>query len=382
MHRSRHDAAEDAVTPVIGSIIILGITVLGITAVMVWGAPLIQELQDRGAEAAMLGEFREVRGATLILSITDSSRQPRLTIDTGSVAVQDGTRTMISSNHYNVAGNEACDMHVQQWGSSGATGEVIVEFTGCGTIDVNLDTTPCALAAGESCFRVFRVSGNQVDEVDITSSSAGATFAVDTTNTMVVDADITTGDWLFELANADRSTTYTQAWLMDSDALVWELESATDRQLWLEGGAVFAKNSNTIFLQEHPALSEQAFNTNDYVLRLPIMSGTSAVQNGPAAPLLLLQLTGNHLRTSENSAYMLRWDWEGTMAESWCNTMKLRNNDLTASAAYAEDTGYECAGTQARKSLTFTSPTGVVAGCTANDCFGFEFIHARITTTF
>ncbi len=373
------DARDDAVTPVIGSIIILGITVLGITGVVVWGAPALQELQERGAQAAMLGEFREVRRDTLILSITDSSRVPRLTIDQGTLALEAGTRYQITSNHHPTQTD--CDMHVKDWGVGANNDRITVSFTNCGA-SINIDDVG---SCGDPCFRVYQVSGPNTFEQTITATTVPSPLgsAVDS-DVEVGGVDFTQGNWMFELGNAAGTDSYAQAWLMDSDALEWELIGGTERRLWFEMGAVFTETAGTIYLEEEPALAEQAFGTDDFVIRVPVLSGTATAESGPATPSLFLQLTGNHLRVSETDTTLVRFDWEGGQAQAWCNTIMLRQSDLDRNAAWAEAAGYTCDGGQDRKSLEYTSQTslngvGDPPFC-GTDCFGFEFIHATINT--
>ncbi len=86
---------EEAITPVIGSILILGISVLGIAAIMAWGAPALQILEEQNAQYAMLGEFEEVRQNSLALTITDGSRLPRVNLGSGEFMVEpDRNRSM------------------------------------------------------------------------------------------------------------------------------------------------------------------------------------------------------------------------------------------------------------------------------------------------
>jgi FlaG/FlaF family flagellin (archaellin) len=60
-----------AVSPVIGSVLILVITVLGIAGVLYWGAPMIERIQVQNAQAAMVGEFEDLRDSSRELSVPD-----------------------------------------------------------------------------------------------------------------------------------------------------------------------------------------------------------------------------------------------------------------------------------------------------------------------
>src|SRR5688572_1709541 len=111
--RAMPSAAEDAVTAVIGTIIILAITIMGIGVVMLWGAPTIDRIQAQNAQLGVLGEMEDVQASILELSVPDHSRFPSITVGRGDLGLGAGTRFMLTANHD--TSNPTCDFRVTAW---------------------------------------------------------------------------------------------------------------------------------------------------------------------------------------------------------------------------------------------------------------------------
>src|SRR5688500_1999559 len=109
----RGSASEAAVTPVIGAILILVISVLGIAGVLFWGAPLIERIQVQNAQVSMVGEFEDLRDSSRELSVPDHSRFPTVVLGRGELALERGSRIMVTLSY-----DSACDFHVTGWANS------------------------------------------------------------------------------------------------------------------------------------------------------------------------------------------------------------------------------------------------------------------------
>src|SRR5687768_5034094 len=117
--RSRAADGESAVTPVIGAILILAITILGIAGVLYWGAPMIDRIQAQNAQVAVVGEFQDLRDASSVLSVPDHSRFPTIVIPRGDLGLEKGTRIMVTSDRD--TGNMGCDFRITHWADTAAT---------------------------------------------------------------------------------------------------------------------------------------------------------------------------------------------------------------------------------------------------------------------
>jgi hypothetical protein len=84
------------------------------------------------------------------------------------------------------------------------------------------------------------------------------------------------------------------------------------------------------------------------------------------------------VRTSEDATWSVRFDFEGTRAESWCNIFATRDEATDVLyTSYAEAAGFGCAtgGADGRRSVLATYDGDLNA---VDDAFPFEFIHERI----
>src|SRR5688572_28001382 len=141
--RSRAPDGESAVTPVVGAILILAITILGIAGVLYWGAPMIDRIQSRNSQVAVVGEFQDLRDASSILSVPDHSRFPTIVIPRGELSLEEGTRIMVTSNRdYDGTANDFpnCDFRVTNanWDGSPTSTVSTATTTGCRTTGTSL----------------------------------------------------------------------------------------------------------------------------------------------------------------------------------------------------------------------------------------------------
>lgn len=361
------------VTPVVGTLLILGITVLGITAVMFWGAPSIQRIQDQNSQTAMLGEFDNLQEITTVLQVPDASRLPRIVQPAGAFGFEPGNRYMITADHDSDAGETACDLRVTGWEVDG-TDSFTVTASGCKNIKNSASKPTCTQAeitgADDACMDVFRVTGANLAEQTITGYSSG-TYTV-------AGADFSTGDWLFRLTDGDSTTpeVYAQAWLLSSDRVAWDLASSVgERGVYLDGGAVFAQQSGTTFLERDPPLHEGVFATDVYALFLRTLDADQYSEvTGQASFQMFLGLTTQSARVAEDDVRTVRYDIFGDLAEPWCQSLLLRNSTLSDSS-YELDTGASCADTV--PSVKYQRPDAMGDPLP----FTFHFIHGEIRTS-
>lgn len=359
--RSRLHRDEAGVTPVVGTLLILAITVLGITAVMVWGAPSIQRIQDQNTQVAMSGEFDNLQEITTVLQVPDASRLPRIVLAGGSFGFEPGNRYLVTADHDPDSSYDACDLRVTGWSVDG-TDTVTVTANGCRT-----PTTSCAsVAASEACLEIHRVTGANTANQTITTVSGD--------DYTVAGADFSTGDWLFRLTDGEpvAPEVYAQAWLHTSDRIAWDLTSNVgDRGVYLDGGAVFAQQSGTTFLERSPPLHEGAFASDVYAFFLRTLDADRYTSiTGQTSFQMFLGLTTQSARVADDDVHTIRYDIAGDLSEAWCQTLLLRNSDINE-GNYTLDAGATC-------------QDGVPSVKYQKDPvapFTFHFIHGDIRTT-
>lgn len=356
---------DEAVTPVVGTIMILAITVLGIGAIMLWGAPTLQAIQDRNAVVSMQGEFIEVRTGTLDLMIDKSSRVPQVVMESGHLGIEQGTRFLITSDEFDEEGGGyvGCSMVVTGWTDGGA----FDIDQGCTALN-SAPAVDCeTAAAGGLCLLVSAVTGSNEADADLspTVTNTGSTwqFSFDDAS------DLSTGTWVLRLYDEDGDVA-AQSWILETDRLAWDLSTVSGSYgVHLEGGAVFETNGIRTFLVKSPALQEDASGLDDVFLRIPtyLDGERSSVSGGNTIGVFIGQVGNNHVRVQSDATDQIRYAFDGDLAESWCNSFLARNT-LFSPARYAEPTTSSCADSPA----VVTYDTG--------GSFPFELSHARIST--
>ena len=360
--RSRAVDGESAVTPVIGAILILAITILGIAGVLYWGAPMIDRIQAQNAQVAVVGEFNDLRDASTVLSVPDHSRFPTIVIPRGDLDLEQGTRIMVTSDRD--TGNMACDFHVTDWADTATAtrGTVSVSTSGC--------------QAGAT-LQVHQVSGGT-----LVSVYAGAASASITPSPAV---DFSTGDWLFRLvdSNCPDSGTCAEAWLHSGDKVSWRFSASSGiREVAFENGAIFSETDGSLFLEREAIVGDSVFGSTYYGFWLrSLAASTYSGISGAGSHQVYLSLLGNYDRVESASTTRLRFDLSGDLSEGWCNSLVLRSASLTG-ASY-DDSVADCGFTPGttERSVCYARLASDPCTGTPTTAFTFRFLHARIYTS-
>lgn len=357
----------------IGTILILLISVLGISAVMAWGAPTVQKIQDRNALVAMSQEFEDVRHNTLRLTVADSSYFPTVVVSEGDLGYREGTRIMVTVAIEDPdESDQVCDF-------------AVYGFTEAGADSVSYDAD-CDKNGGDPDFNfeAWRVNGASVTRVMNDEAESAGTGKTSSTNSSL---DFSQGDWMFQITNATGSGTersYAEAWLISTEQIRWDLTSSQrEMAVITEGGMIFSLLDDTYFLERFASIQEDAFGNDDTVARIPVYSSSGiTTASGRGGYSVFLGLEGNHLRNSTDAVAQVRYTFAGELAESWCNSFIDRNLDLDENR-YTEVAVHDghalgattCATGDAAglRAVKYSSPSG--------DTFPYEFIHAIVSTT-
>ena len=381
---SRASDGESAVTPVIGAILILAITILGIAGVLYWGAPMIDRIQAQNAQVAVVGEFQDLRDASTVLSVPDHSRFPTIVIPRGDLGLEKGSRIMVTSDRDNGATFEACDFRVTNWADTATATKddvTIGALTNCrgqGTAALQL--------------QVYQVSGATLVCVHGCSPAVTAAAGTVTPNPAV---DFSLGDWLFRLVNTacPDSGICAEAWLHSGDKVAWNFRAGSGiREVNFENGAIFSDTDGTLFLEREATMGDSVFGSTYYGFWLRSLAANSYdAISGAGSHQVYLSLLGNYDRVESATTIRLRFDVSGDLAEGWCNSLLARNTGLpdnnaptgTRDGLYTVTTGSTCATTSDAtgvRSVSYTYDDSDVDS-TRDDAFTFRFLHARIYTS-
>jgi hypothetical protein len=359
---------DPAVTPVIGAVLILGITILGIGGVLFWGAPLVDRVQSQNAQTAVVGEFEELRDSSKELSVPDHSRFPTIVVPRGEVSLQAGSRFMVTEDRDYTSPN--CDFKVRDWADTTAKTAVTV-------------STANSCRAG-SQVQIYSVSGSTL--VSVYGPGASGAITVGT-------ADFSKGDWLFRLTNAAcPSTICSEAWLHSTDQIAWDLPASSGRRnVNFDNGAIFSQTGGTTFLEREAAIGDSVFGPSYYGLWVRSLTAASyQAISGAGSHQVYLSLLGNYDRADTSGVSRLRIDVGGPLAQAWCNALLARNNGLGGAASYQSDAA-SCGSVTADgvRSVCYarvasSACTTTALNCpsaTTGNCFSFRLLHARIYTS-
>jgi hypothetical protein len=358
---------DPAVTPVIGAVLILGITVLGIGGVLLWGAPLVERVQVQNAQAAIVGEFEELRDSSRELSVPDHSRFPTIVIPRGEVGLQRGSRFMVTSDRD--TGFPNCDFLVRDWADTAAKTSVTITSANC---------------RGSTAVKIYSVSGSTL--VEYTPTTSGNTYTVGA-------ADFSTGDWLFRLTHAScTGTICAEAWVHSTDRVVWTSDSSAGaRAVSFDNGAIFSAAEGTTFLEREAAIGDSVFGSNYYGLWIRSLTAANYQSiSGSGSHQVYLSLLGNYDRADASGTSRVRIDVAGALAQAWCNALEHRNAGLSGASYKSEVANCGQVTTDGVRSVCYARVASSSNACTASlscptpttgSCFSFRLLHARIYTS-
>lgn len=354
-----------AVTPVIGTVFILGITVAGMAVVLLLGTPVIDRLQDEAALATIAGQFEGVRYAVSTLSIPQASKAAGLSLPGGQASLSTGDRIMVTYTTSDAP--LGCDFHVTQWA----------------TVDDAILVRGGGLCAAPTTVPVFGICVVCIQAFDLTDAPGIDQVRAVAGGLVFLRQDIEADDdWQFRLTNG-AGTTIAEAFLFSGDKLEWERPSSVGgAQAAFEAGAIFLGRNGQIFQQASPFIAETPLGSSGatpFLVRMPMLDATGLTGiSGSGDHSILLQLASSTLRAQVDAAVAIRFDIHGDLAQEWCSGLVLRNAFEQPPGRYAEDLLYNCATgnlvEQGVRSVTYTPLPGALS-------VPFQLVHARLAAT-
>lgn len=355
------DFGESAVTPVIGTILVLAVAVAGIGVAVVVGAPVLRRMQEGAALEATVAQLQQLRAASGRLAAADSSMQMGVSLPGGDIAIVAGTHVMVTT--YADSMFSTCDLRFLGW-EDGVDKVVTFDFdelacripavptppstTACAptlpgaAITLNGVNVPSPRFACLEAYRNGDFTDNQVDYVASAGQCVPAVGYIICPTAVTLESVVGRGeDWAFLLTNGEPvgdtdRLVYLESWLMHTDRVVWKRSSVA---AYYELGAIFARSGKSVYLQAQPSFGERipvAGGENEYFLRLPTWQGsTSSAFSGQGVYGIQVTLDGGEVRTSPDAngpdAESIRIDFQGDLASVWCRSLLQRN------VGYAED---------------------------------------------
>lgn len=278
------------VTAVVGTVLVVAITIIGIAGVLAFGVPAVTRLNDQAALQSMTGQFVDVRAATLSLSLEGSSTVPAVRLSTGSLGLESADRLLVVVKY-----DVACTLDLLDW----TVANTQVNAAGsCAAV-------PCTGVL--PCFRLFEVHGPSLREVPVLAP--------------VIPGGLpATSDWLVRALDG-AGNTQADAWVLSSERLAWRHSSSqSDMAAVLEWGAAFVRDRGDYRLKS-PVIREDS-TTGALAMRLVGFDGSAAL-SGAGDYGLVATLSSSVVR-STGTASSVHLEFAGEFAGTWCDTILAR----------------------------------------------------------
>lgn len=310
---------DDGVTAVIGTVMVLAITVSGIALTLLVGTPAIQKLQDQGALDSVTGSFEAARHAMASMTVVDSSRTVVLPLPAGTLSLGSGSHFLVAVN-----ASAGPTFYVSNWSDWDTPTANNVTLHNC-------DTPPFVQYANRTS--IANTSSGPFSFVQLTG---GATFE-------------RTEDYRFVCGDAE-------AWLIHTDRLTWRRSSSGGSvEVHLEAGTIFTQSDGVLFRAAGPRVDEGE--GQHFLLSLPVMQNSTSGAFSGGEPSLSLRLEERAVEKALADASSVRIGIHGDLSEAWCNTLLQRGPWYNSGDGCEEKNGV--------RSVTFNKTT--------YDPFAFQF---------
>ncbi|HVL87516.1 MAG TPA: hypothetical protein VM681_05875 [Candidatus Thermoplasmatota archaeon] len=323
--------ADAAVSPVIGTVLILAIAVLGIAVVVTWGLPAISELKSGTELRAVIDQFRDLDASVRAL-VTGSAGQTSIrwqpSVDAGSVSVSSrGDRWIVAATlvpgHGFLYGN-----------ATGDTATIAVRNVGASVPDATMKawrivggqatelrvyrSTDCSLTLGST--PLSPAWGN--DTVNAATAVQTVTFCTNTS----VPARVSLHEGLVRLVvyNATK-VPVESAWFNDLGEVVYQSSlGAATKYIFATNGALFsgplhglAPQSDLPVSPPHTFVNAAGEETVSLFLRMIEIDGTASFSGGAGRPGVFLNLYGTFRLAEEGNVQAVRIYDFGLLRDVW-----------------------------------------------------------------
>lgn len=369
---------EDGVTPVIGTILLLGIFALTTVAVLLASTPLLDRIQGQGAQQTMVSDLSSAREAMMHVSGPDSQRSVPLRQTSGVLSYGNPQAVIITVNQDTLS-NLGCDLQLSGWVDVNgdldpATNTLSVQTQNCATI-----TASCPGAAGQVCMDAFRVVGGSLQSVAATSTA---------TTLQLTSTTLGSDDWLFRLRTGGSDfRVLSEAWLVQSDRLAWQRSGATSASVDLYLGAIINRSGGGI-VSERPWPFTYGDSSAFHVLRVldldAVQPGATTQPGTHEARFRVAESTSRTRLDGSSStaggtphdllATRLRLDFAGDLARAMCLAWDFRDLSF-GNGPFQPDPDTPCDGSGIQ-SVVYDSVAG-----SASDTFPLEVSYAHIRLT-
>lgn len=321
-------AAESGVTPVIGTILVLLISVAGIGVTLLVGVPVMDDLQERGNLQAMEGQFEQLRHDAAALNVQGTSRTTGVNLPQGTLSTTTGT-SLLLGEYVTASASTSCELRAWADGDDTVVAPLDLGCPVLGNLAAACGPAPPwwqfeAFLNWIICVGLACDGGYFEGDCLVVERWDGAWEDVDVeveeiTNAVLLEHQVDTAPlWRFEIYE-DGQPVHTRFYIAWSDAVRWADGGSEVVYEW--GGLV-----ETVAGDEYVHAMPRLLDGDPFVLGLTSIEADSSSLAGSGAHGIRMDAAGLVTVTDTASVQALRLDFAGERGKAWCDAFLFRNS--------------------------------------------------------
>lgn len=326
-----------AITPVIGTVLVLFIIILAMGSILLWGVPAIRGLQEHAEFESVLTQMIQLNADIRNLRDPENTRLVTVSMSQGSLKVVEGSRWVLSAathadySYINVTGWE----------------------TGTGTTITLTSAAPNPAIPATARITLDWMQGGQPTN-EVTCASSCGNPAVLTLP--AVPTQFTIDNKVIRIQITDGGVLKNEIWVFETGRLTYVLNDRSDRnRVHIEMGGVFVQQGPALFLEEAPSVKDPVWDSvpkdTSFFVRLLELDG-STTAGGKGRHPVFVNLVDNYGvlrgRPRIDPAVSLRFQVDdggavgtkGILEEAFCNYLEGRDS----TSFFQQGNAGDCAG--------------------------------------
>jgi hypothetical protein len=279
--RSGAPAADDSgVSPVIGMILVLAISVVGIAAILYWGLPAIDEMKGNVEYRSVQTQFGELDSTIreLVAGTTEkTAKRWQPSINRGSIAIMNDSEPWL----YAMETYNATAWHNFTYGAF-TDGDASFKIYNHG-VDLTQAYVQAYVVTGTTALTTLNVSASSGSSVQMTESALG-TWTNGTAQTFYLwKKDVPTAAQnvryaTFKIQVWSHNTLLAEAWYANTTSINYDLHGVSDKSVIYNNGAIIAEAAGTATITNTPSIPPVTNTTGTprFFGRLVTLNGTAA----------------------------------------------------------------------------------------------------------
>lgn len=265
----RFGTDQSAVSPVIGTILVLFIVLIAVAGILVWGVPAIQGIQAHSEFQAVLTQFVELNADIKNLRDPQSSKRDTISVNRGLLSLEQGGRWVFTGTN---------DTNYKTFNLTGWTADAST------SVSVSAPNIP-----GTHSVYLDKVVGATATEMSSCASSCGAaSLSLGTTGGVAN----TIKDYSYRIRAKEGSSIKAEAWIINVGRISYALDnSQTLNRVYATMGAVINRQGAALFMEDPPAIKEPDFAASppdkSFFARVVDLDGSSAGSGKGRFPVLV-----------------------------------------------------------------------------------------------